>query len=62
MNNKDKIWSFSVCLFEEKKKGISEIAQWAVGEEVVAGSQAAPDGKYDMNAAREKGKKHVMHC
>lgn len=50
-----------VCLFG-KKIGISEIVQRAVGEEVVAGSQAAPDGKYDMNAAREKGKKHVMHC
>lgn len=49
---------FPVCLFEGK----NQIRNCAAGEEVVAAAQAAPDGKYDMSAVREKRKKKACHA
>lgn len=48
-----------VCLREKIKSGI---VHWAAGEEVAAVVQAAPDGKYDVNAVREKRKKKACHA
>lgn len=61
IKTRSEVFQFVRLFVWKKKIGISEIVQRAAGEEVVAGSQAAPGGKHDMNAAREKRKKN-MSC